>query len=107
MPLDLFTPCVPLAQQSPNFTRVATERDDAVRNVILDWAEGFSERDGKFVDEFQRSFNSSFWELYLFAVLKSLGIKVDLSFDAPDFVAREAGLAIEAVRACRKLFPAG
>jgi hypothetical protein len=97
MPLDLFTPIVPAARQHPNFTNVAAEDDDAVRSVIRNWAEGFVDRDGKFVNEFQRTFNSSFWELYLFAVLKSLCIEVDFSFDAPDFVAPGAELAVEAV----------
>lgn len=97
MPLDLFSPIVPAEQRNPNFEQIAAEADDGVRAVLRDWAEGFVDRDGKFVDEFQRSFNSSFWELYLFAVLKSLGIEVDFSFDAPDFVMPKAKLAIEAV----------
>lgn len=58
---------------------------------------GFEDRDGKFVREFQTTYNSSFWELYLFAILKQLGIAIDFSFDAPDFVARHHRFAIEAV----------
>ncbi len=73
------------------------ERGDAVRNVISGWAEGFVDRDGKFVDEFQRTFNSSFWEIYVYAALRSLGIEPDMRFDAPDFVCPKVGLAIEAV----------
>lgn len=39
---------------------------------------GFEDRDGKFVKEFQTTFNSSFWELYLFACLRDgLSCKVD------------------------------
>jgi hypothetical protein len=97
MPLDLFTAITPPALQNPNFARVVSDEDDAVRAVIRDWAEGFVDRDGKFVGEFQRTFNSCFWELYLFAVLKSCGIRVDFSFDAPDFVAPDDRFAIEAV----------
>lgn len=96
MSLDLFTPLVPAGAMHPNFTRVVAEEDDAVRAVLRGWDEGFVDRDGKFVEEFQRTFNSSWWELYLHAVLKSLGIRVDYAFDAPDFVAPDAGLAIEA-----------
>jgi hypothetical protein len=62
----------------------------------LSWADGFVDRDGKFVEEFQTTYNSAFWELYLFAVLKYLGIKIDLSYEAPDFVAADHPLAIEA-----------
>lgn len=61
------------------------------------WPDGFKDRDGKFVREFQTTYNSSFWELYLFAVLKELGIGVDFSFDAPDFVCPDHAMAIEAV----------
>ncbi len=97
MSLDLFTPIVPENRLHPNFTRLIGETDDGIRAVLRDWADGFVDRDGKFVDEFQRTFNSSWWELYLHAVLKSLGIRIDFSFDAPDFVAPDQNLAIEAV----------
>ena len=53
---------------------------------MQDWAKGFIDRDNKFVHEFQTTFNSSFWELYLHAVLKHLGCSVDFSVAAPDFV---------------------
>jgi hypothetical protein len=67
-----------------------------VRAVLTDWASEFGDRDGKFVYEFQTTYNSSFWELYLFAVLKHLGIKVDFSYPSPDFLAADISLAIEA-----------
>jgi hypothetical protein len=67
------------------------------------WAEGFQDRDGKFVEEFQTNgFNACWWELYLFACLKELNSPVDFSHHAPDFVATApAGLhfCIEAVTA--------
>ena len=50
--------------------------------VLSGWAHGFEDRDGKFIREFQTTYNSAFWELYLFAVLKLLGIEVNFSFDA-------------------------
>lgn len=94
--MDLFTPRVASELLHPNFVRLVGEKDDAVRAVLRYWADGFVDRDGKFVDEFQRSFNSSWWELYLFAVLKSFGIAVDFSEPAPDFICPSSGLAIEA-----------
>lgn len=95
--MDLFTPVVSLLRQHPNFTRLLSDTDWDVREVLSAWAEGFIDRDGKFVQEFQLTFNSCWWELYLFAVLKSLGIELDFSHDAPDFVASNAPLVIEAV----------
>jgi hypothetical protein len=94
--MDLFTPVVP-----EDGLHQATIKKNAagVREVLSDWADGFVDRDGKFVEEVQTTYNSSFWELYLFAVLKHLGIKVDFSYDAPDFVALDQPFAIEAAKA--------
>lgn len=73
------------------------QSNNATLAVLNDWVDGFVDRDGKFVSEFQRTFNSSFWELYLFAVLKSLNMRVDFRFDAPDFVLPDQGVGIEAI----------
>lgn len=81
----------------PNFQRVLSDTDWDIREVLTEWADGFVDRDRKFVQEFQLTFNSSWWELYLFAVLKSLGISIDFRHDAPDFVAANLPLTIEAV----------
>lgn len=96
MTLDLFTPIVPEPSLHPNFVRLIEEKDDGLRIVLRDWADGFVDRDGKFVAEFQRTFNSSWWELYLFAVTKSLDHKADFSHHALDFVLSDAGFAVEA-----------
>lgn len=56
------------------------------REVITEWANGFSDRDGKLVKEFQTTFHSSLWEIYIFAVLKELGLNVDFSKNRPDFI---------------------
>lgn len=83
--IDLFTPVVPEHRQHPNFSEIlrATPED---RAVLSNWAEGFIDRDGKFAIEFQTTFNSSFWELYLYACLKERKQSVDFGFEAPDFV---------------------
>ena len=47
--------------------------------MLNDWARGFRDRDGKFVQEFQRTFDSCFWELYVFAVLKQYRLEVDFT----------------------------
>jgi hypothetical protein len=94
--MDLFTPVADQAKLHPNFRATLASSSASVRAVLTDWASDFVDRDGKFVYEFQTTYNSSFWELYLFAVLKHLGIKVDFSFPSPDFLAADMPLAIEA-----------
>jgi hypothetical protein len=54
--------------------------------VLAKWAERFIDRDGKFLQEFQTTFNSCFWELYLHAILKEAKCKIDFTHRAPDFV---------------------
>ncbi|AWC79933.1 hypothetical protein M4Y22_004843 [Serratia marcescens] len=59
-----------------------------VHKVLQSWGEGLLERSGeqrKFVVEFQTTFNSSFWELYLNKSFKELGYSVDYTKDRPDF----------------------
>lgn len=96
MALDLFTPLVAPGALHQNFVRTLDPNASGVREVLNTWAEGFPDRDGKFVREFQTTYNSSFWELYLFAVLKQLKIEIDFSYASPDFVAKNLPLAIEA-----------
>lgn len=84
--MDLFQPVVPADKQHDIFRILLHPAHGPERSVIEGWAAGFIDRDGKFVKEFQTSFQSSFWELYLHAVLKELGTSLDYSFHAPDFV---------------------
>lgn len=66
--------------------------------VVQDWADGFVDRDNKFVEEFQKTFHSAFWELYLFRVLSEAGFVIDFSKNRPDFlVASPYEFNIEAV----------
>lgn len=83
--LNLFTPQVPLGRCHPNFVAYL-QRPQSQRDVLLGWSNGFVDRDGKFVVEFQTTFNSGFWELYVFACLKQMGFDVDFSVRTPDFV---------------------
>jgi hypothetical protein len=84
--LELLAPIVAEDKWHPNFGRVAKHASAAEIAVLRDWARGFRDRDGKFVREFQTTFNSSFWELYLFALLRDSGCSIDLAYDRPDFV---------------------
>lgn len=64
---------------------LAIREDSYIKNVLNDWVQGFVDRDNKFVTEFQTTFNSSFWELYLFACFKELKFNVDFRYQSPDF----------------------
>lgn len=87
--MDLFTPIVTTQQQHPNFANITTNRHYAPeRKVIQSWADGFVDRDNKFVREFQTTFNSSFWELYLHASFRELGFSIDMRHPCPDFLVR-------------------
>lgn len=81
--MRLFEPLVDEARQHPNFRNIVRPGNGFALDVLSDWARGFVDRDGKFVEEFQTTFNSAFWELYLFAVLKKYGLAVDFSRSAP------------------------
>jgi hypothetical protein len=96
--MDLFTPVVSEGDQHPNFRSITKQNNRFNLDVLNEWASGFQDRDGKFVKEFQTTFDSSFWELYLFAVLKQYGLQADFSHASPDFcVSSSGGLNIEAV----------
>lgn len=60
----------------------------SVHKVLQSWGEGLLDRSGeqrKFIVEFQTTFNSSFWELYLNKAFMELGYSVDYTKDRPDF----------------------
>lgn len=93
----LFNALYPEDKLNPNFRNITNEELPFARDLIKNWAEGFVDRDHKFVKEFQTTFNSSFWELYLFATLKELGFVVNYNYDRPDFVVEgDNGFLIEA-----------
>lgn len=59
------------------------------RKIIENWASDFHDRDNKLAKEFQTTFHSSFWELYLNAVIRKLGLKIEEKHNRPDFIIRE------------------
>jgi hypothetical protein len=70
------------------------------RSIVEDWSQRFEDRDGKFTNEFQSTFHSAFFELYLFALLKAQQMVVDLTQPRPDFlVTAPFPIIIEAVTA--------
>src|SRR5205814_9575323 len=55
--MDLFTPVVPEGELHPNFRALIGNFSPGDRAVLAEWADGFVDRDGKFVTEFQTTFN--------------------------------------------------
>lgn len=84
--MDLFTPKVEPSRQHPVFKKILDDQYGPERALLLEWAMGHKDRDGKFVQEFQTTFESSLWELYLNAATKAWGMKTDTSVTSPDFV---------------------
>lgn len=95
--MDLWTPIVAEPKQHPNFRRlIENPLDEPERKVITGWASDFLDRDNKFVHEFQTTFNSCFWELYLHACFRDLGLAIDFTHQAPDFLLQTKAQSIVA-----------
>jgi hypothetical protein len=95
--MNLFTPIVNAEAQHPYFRNIWERPNGFNCDVLNEWAKGFHDRDNKFVKEFQTTFCSSFWEPYIFAVLKHYGLSVNFSLPSPDFVVTDhGGLSVEA-----------
>lgn len=99
MAIDFWTPAVPEAQRHPNYRAMLSPLVANGRAEFNNWADGFVDRDGKIVKEFQTTFNSVFWEVCLYRSLLELGFGVDMSHERPDFLVSkgETEIAIEAV----------
>jgi len=100
--MDFFTPIVKEEVQHPNFKLLSSLKH---RTYDIDefkrWADGFVDRDNKIVKEFQTTFNSSFWEIYLYALFKEYGFEIDFSHRSPDFIlkAKNIDFVVEATTA--------
>lgn len=84
--MDLIKPVTPEKSWHPYFANMIDRPNSWNEAVVNDWSTGFVDRDGKFIKEFQTTFNSCFWELYLNAVLRNRGLSVDFGNSSPDFV---------------------
>ena len=95
--LEVFVPVVATGKHHPYFKYLMQLQNVYIFDVMNDWLRGLVDRDNKFVKEFQTDFNSSFWESYIFTVLKQYGFSVNLSRSSPDFCISNARFNIEAV----------
>ncbi len=89
--MRLFTPVVPPDRFHKNFVSVLAPFREAERELFEAWANGFVDRDSKLLAEFQTTFNSSFWEIYLYAAFKEYGFVIDWSKVSPDFILSSSG----------------
>ncbi len=83
--MDLFKPLVPENKLHPAFKQLLDLDNEEERQLLQAWSDGMPDRDGKFVKEFQTTFESSHWELYVHAVLKELNFETEFSHSSPDF----------------------
>lgn len=101
--MDLLTPLFDQDKLHQHFKTISDGRLGRYfqRDEILRWLEGFPDRDNKFVKEFQTTFNSSFWEIYLHAVFRNYGFSLDWTHAAPDFLvtAADTTFTVEATTA--------
>ncbi|MBX8500160.1 hypothetical protein [Pseudomonas lijiangensis] len=89
MSINLFETSLDENKLHPYFKEIKNTPEYAeARKVINEWSEGIFERRGeaaKFINEFQTSFNSTFWEIYLNKAFKLLEFKIDYTKASPDF----------------------
>jgi len=84
-PLDLFSLVAKKDKLHPHFKHLLEKENEEIKNVVLRWSNGFEDRDNKFNYEFQTTFNSSFWEIYLNQCFHDLDMSIDFSKSSPDF----------------------
>ena len=93
--MNLFQTRLPNDRLHKSFKQILNDPNCApVRDVIQAWGAGLLDRRGeqnKFVTEFQTTFNSSFWELYLNKAFFELGFSVDYTKSSPDFCVTTPG----------------
>lgn len=94
--LDLFTELLAENELHPKFKLLSILYGE--KEILNDWVKGFIDRDKKIVKEFQKTFHSSFWEFYLYAVFKEAKFEIDFTKNRPDFIiTKPEKLYIEAV----------
>ena len=99
--MDFFLPIVEEAKRNKNFSSVLAPFCKAERDLFNHWGDGFVDRDGKLIEEFQTTFNSTFWEVYLYSCFREYGFQIDWSYPSPDFCLNSngVGLVVEATTA--------
>lgn len=98
---ELFIPIVEQDKQHPKFKFLLDPSYQNEREILNAWWDEFVLKDGKTktITEFQTTFHSMFWELYLNKVFLDSGYKIDETVKSPDFFIHfnEHKVSIEAV----------
>ena len=100
--MDLFTLQVAKEKLHPNFKSVTRKIPSGYVSIGLNlekdrktlelWAKGFPDRDKKLVKEFQTTFNSSFWEIYLYKLFSEYNFTFNWEHSSPDFFLSSDGI---------------
>lgn len=87
--MELFKLAVKEDRLHPLFKRiVSSEEYEPTIDIINNWSAGLMGRkkeSKKFIQDFQLSFNPSFWELYLNKAFTDFGFSIDYLKESPDF----------------------
>ena len=83
--IDFFTPVVDTEAMHENFKKFSDPNYKPVQKAFQEWARDFPDRDNKIVTEFQTTFNSTFWEVYLHKLFKDFGLNPTYDYAAPDY----------------------
>lgn len=101
--MELFKLAVKEERLHPLFKRiVSTKTYEPTIDIINNWSTGLMGRkkeSKKFIQDFQLSFNSSLWELYLNKAFVDFGFSIDYSKESPDFNLRHSSGRIVNVEA--------
>lgn len=70
------------------------------KKMLFNWTDGLLDIDNKFIREFQETFHSAFWEIYLYKLFIEVGFELDQSHKISDFIIKEPQeVYVEAVTA--------
>lgn len=97
--IDFFTPVVDTEAMHENFKKFSDPNYKPVQKAFQEWARDFPDRDNKIVTEFQTTFNSTFWEVYLHKLFKDFGLNQTYDYAAPDYeiTYKDQKILVEAV----------
>ena len=97
--IDFFTSVVDTEAMHENFKKISDPKYKPVQKAFQEWARDFPDRDNKIVTEFQTTFNSTFWEVYLHKLFKDFGLNPTYDYAAPDYeiTYKDQKILVEAV----------
>lgn len=99
--MKLFSLLVDESELHHGFVDLLSPGNIKERRLLQEWWLNFTIKDGKkkTVKEFQTTFYSVFWEIYLDNLFKSHGYLIDTAYSSPDFILKKGSetICVEAV----------